>query len=147
MASRNYAPIRALARGQVIIDGSCIGAAAADPTTVRGLGITSITFVATGRYNINFTGRFERMLDFSAMVLPGTTGTTTPTVATARVVNALQPFNTTVTVSGRTVQVTRVEVFITNNTGAEALTNLAATDQLTFTAKFQNSRVRPRAGR
>jgi len=147
MASRNYAPIRALARGQVIIDGSCIGAAAADPTTVRGLGITSITFVATGRYNINFTGRFERMLDFSAMVLPGTTGTTTPTVATARVVNALQPFNTTVTVSGRTVHVTRVEVFITNNTGAEALTNLAATDQLTFTAKFQNSRVRPRAGR
>lgn len=147
MASRNYAPIRALARGQVIIDGSCIGAAAADPTTVRGLGITSITFVATGRYNINFTGRFERMLDFSAMVLPGTTGTTTPTVATARVVNALQPFNTTVTVSGRTVQVTRVEVFITNNTGAEALTNLAATDQLTFTATFQNSRSRPRAGR
>lgn len=147
MASRNYAPIRALARGQVIIDGSCIGAAAADPTTVRGLGITSITFVATGRYNINFTGRFERMLDFSAMVLPGTTGTTTPTVATARVVNALQPFNTTVTVSGRTVQVTRVEVFITNNTGAEALTNLAATDQLTFTATFQNSKARPRAGR
>ena len=147
MASRNYAPIRALARGQVIIDGSCIGNAGADPTTVRGLGITSITWVATGRYNINFTGRFERMLDFSAMVLPGTTGTTTPTVATARVVNALQPFNTTVTVSGRSVQVTRVEVFITNNTGAEALTNLAATDQLTFTAKFQNSRVRPRAGR
>ena len=147
MASRNYAPIRALARGQVIIDGSCIGNAGADPTTVRGLGITSITWVATGRYNINFTGRFERMLDFSAMVLPGTTGTTTPTVATARVVNALQPFNTTVTANGRTVQVTRVEVFITNNTGAEALTNLAATDQLTFTAKFQNSRARPRAGR
>ena len=147
MASRNYAPIRALARGQVIIDGSVIGNAGADPTTLRGLGITSVTWVAAGRYNINFTGRFERMLDFSAMVLPGTTGTTTPTVATARVVNALQPFNTTVTVSGRTVQVTRVEVFITNNTGAEALTNLAATDQLTFTAKFQNSRVRPRAGR
>ena len=147
MASRNYAPSRALARGQVIIDGSCIGNAGADPTTVRGLGITSITWVATGRYNINFTGRFERMLDFSAMVLPGTTGTTTPTVATARVVNALQPFNTTVTANGRTVQVTRVEVFITNNTGAEALTNLAATDQLTFTAKFQNSRARPRAGR
>ena len=147
MASRNYAPIKALSRGQVIIDGSCIGAAAADPTSVRGLGIASITFVATGRYNINFTGRFERMLDFSAMVLPGTTGTTTPTVATARVVNALQPFNTTVTIGGRTVLVTRVEVFITNHTGAEALTNLAATDQLTFTAKFQNSRVRPRAGR
>lgn len=147
MASRNYAPIRALARGQVIVDGSCIGNAGADPTTVRGLGITSITWVAAGRYNINFTGRFERMLDFSAMVLPGTTGTTTPTVASARVVNALQPFNTTVTVNGRTVQVTRVEVFITNNTGAEALTNLAATDQLTFTAKFQNSKARPRAGR
>lgn len=147
MASRNYAPIKALARGQVIIDGSVIGNAGADPTTLRGLGITSVTWVATGRYNINFTGRFERMLDFSASVLPGTTGTTTPTVATARVVNALQPFNTTVTVGGRTVLVTRVEVFITNNTGAEALTNLAATDQLTFKATFQNSRTRPRAGR
>jgi hypothetical protein len=45
------------------------------------------------------------------------------------------------------VLVTRVEVFITNNTGAEALTDLAATDQLTFTATFQNSKARPRAAR
>lgn len=147
MASRNYAPIRALARGQVIIDGSCIGAAAADPTTVRGLGITSITFVATGRYNINFTGRFERMLNFSACVMPGTTGTTTPVDASGRVVNALQPLNTTVTVNGRSVQVTQVEVFVTENDAAPLLINLAATDQMTFQATFQNSKARPRAGR
>jgi len=147
MASRNYAPIKALARGQVIIDGSFIGNAGADPTTLRGLGITSITWVATGRYNINFTGRFERMLDFSAMVLPGITGTTTPVDASGRVVNALQPFNTTVTVGGRTVQVTRVEVFITENDAAPLLINLSATQQLTFKATFQNSRTRPRAGR
>lgn len=147
MASRNYAPIRALARGQVIIDGSVLGAGAADPTSLRGNGITSVTRVAAGRYNINFTGRFERMLEFSASVLPGTTGTTTPTVATARVVNGLQPFNTTVTVGGRSVLVTRIEVFVTNNTGAEALTELAVGEQLTFKATFQNSRARPRAGR
>lgn len=147
MASRNYAPIRALARGQVIIDGSCIGAAAADPTTVRGLGITSITWVATGRYRINFTGRFERLLNFSACVMPGTTGTTTPVDASGRVVNALQPLNTTVTVNGRSVQVTQVEVFVTENDAAPLLINLAATDQMTFQATFQNSKARPRAGR
>lgn len=147
MASRNYAPIRALARGQVIIDGSVIGAAAADPTSLRGVGITSVTRVATGRYNINFTGRFERLLDFSAMVLPGTTGTTTPVDSSGRVVNALQPLNTTVTVGGRTVQVTRIEVFITENDAAPLLIDLPATAMLTFKATFQNSKARPRAAR
>lgn len=147
MASRNYAPIRALARGQVIIDGSVIGAAAAGPTSLRGVGITSVTRVATGRYNINFTGRFERLLDFSAMVLPGTTGTTTPVDSSGRVVNALQPLNTTVTVGGRTVQVTRIEVFITENDAAPLLIDLPATAMLTFKATFQNSKARPRAAR
>lgn len=147
MASRNYAPIRALARGQVIIDGSFIGNAGANPTSTRGNGITSITWVATGRYRINFTGRFERLLDFSACVMPGTTGTTTPVDASGRVVNALQPLNTTVTVNGRSVQVTQVEVFVTENDAAPLLINLAATDQMTFQATFQNSKARPRAGR
>lgn len=147
MASRNYAPIRALARGQVVIDGSVIGAAAADPTSLRGLGITSVTRVATGRYNINFTGRFERLLNFSACVLPGTTGTTTPVDASGRVVNALQPLNTTVTVGGRSVQVTRIEVFITENDAAPLLIDLPVTAMMTFKATFQNSRTRPRAGR
>lgn len=147
MASRNYAPIRALARGQVIIDGSFIGNAGVSPTSTRGVGITSITWVATGRYRINFTGRFERLLNFSACVMPGTTGTTTPVDASGRVVNALQPLNTTVTVNGRSVQVTQVEVFVTENDAAPLLINLAATDQMTFQATFQNSRVRPRAGR
>lgn len=147
MASRNYAPIRALARGQVIIDGSFIGNAGASPTSTRGNGITSITWVATGRYRINFTGRFERLLGFSACVMPGTTGTTTPVDASGRVVNALQPLNTTVTVNGRPVQVTQVEVFVTENDAAPLLINLAATDQMTFKATFQNSRARPRTGR
>lgn len=147
MASRNYAPIRALARGQVIIDGSFIGNAGASPTSTRGIGITSITWVATGRYRINFTGRFERLLNFSACVMPGTTGTTTPVDASGRVVNALQPLNTTVTVNGRSVQVTQVEVFVTENDAAPLLINLAATDQMTFQATFQNSKARPRAGR
>jgi hypothetical protein len=147
MASRNYAPIRALARGQVIIDGSFIGNAGASPTSTRGNGITSITWVATGRYRINFTGRFERLLDFSACVLPGTTGTTTPVDASGRVVNALQPLNTTVTVNGRSVRVTQVEVFVTENDAAPLLINLAATDQMTFKATFQNSKARPRTGR
>jgi hypothetical protein len=147
MASRNYAPIRALSRGQVVIDGSVIGAGAADPTNLLGNGITSITRVATGRYNINFTGRFARMLDFTASVLPGITGTTTPVDASGRVVNALRPLNTTVTVSGRTVLVTRVEVFITENDAAPLLIDLALTQQLTFKATFQNSVARPSRGR
>lgn len=147
MASRNYAPIKALTRGQVIVDGSFIGNAGADPTDLRGNGIISVTWVATGRYNINFTGRFERLLNFTATVLPGITGTTAPVDASGRVVNALQPLNTTVTVGGRTIPVTRVEVFVTENDAAPLLINLSATQQLTFSASFQNSRARPRASR
>ncbi len=142
MASRNYAPVRALQRGLVKVNGSTVGAGAANPTGTLGLGITNITRTAAGRYLISFTGRFRRLFHFSASVMPGITGTNAGTVALARVVNAMQPLQTTL--SG--VLVTQVEVYITNNTGAEALTDLAVGDLLTFEAVFQNSSFKPSSG-
>ena len=142
MASRNYAPDRSLMRGVTRIQGSCVGAGGANPTGRIGLGIAAITWTNTGRYLISFTGRFRRLLDFRANVMPGITGTNAGTAALSRVVNAMQPLQTTL----NGVPVTQVEVYVTNNTGAEALTNLAAGDLMTFEATFQNSSFKPSTG-
>jgi hypothetical protein len=144
MASKNFAgPDRSLNRGVVKVQGSVVGAGAADPTGRIGNGIAAVTRTALGRYLISFSGRYRRLLDFKAAVAPGITGTNAGTVALARTVNHMQPLNTTL--SGRLV--TQVEVYVTNNTGAEALTELAVGDLLTFEATFQNSTARPSRGR
>lgn len=142
MASRNYAPVRSLMRGVTRIQGSCVGAGSANPTGLIGLGIAAITWTAAGRYLISFTGRFRRLLDFRANVMPGVTGTNAGTVALSRVVNAMQPLQTTL----NGVPVTQIEVYITNNTGTEAQVQLAVGDLLTFEATFQNSSARPSVG-
>lgn len=142
MASRNYAPDRSLMRGVTRIQGSCVGAGGANPTGRIGLGIAAITWTNTGRYLISFTGRFRRLLDFRANVMPGITGTNAGTVALSRVVNSMRPLNTTV----NGLPVTQIEVYVTNNTGAEALTELAVGDLLAFEATFQNSSARPSVG-
>lgn len=147
MASKNFAPDRSLMRGVNRIQGSCVGAGAANPTGIIGNGIAAITRTAAGRYLISFSGRYRRLLHFTGSVAPGITGTNAGTTALSRVVNHMQPFNTTLSVSGRNVLVTQVEVFINNNTGAEALTDLAVGDLLTFEAAFQNSSARPSRGR
>lgn len=143
MASKNFAPDRSLMRGVSRIQGSCVGAGAANPTGIIGNGINTITRTAAGRYLISFSGRYRRLLHFTASVAPGVTGTNAGTVALSRVVNSMQPLNTTL--SGKLV--TQVEVYINNNTGAEALTDLAVGDLLTFEATFQNSAARPSRGR
>ena len=148
MASKNFAgPDRSLNRGVVKIQGSAVGAGAADPTGRIGNGIAALTRTNVGRYLISFSGRYRRLLDFKASVAPGITGTNAGTVALARVVNHMQPLNTTLTIGGRSVLVTQVEVYVTNNTGSEALTELAVGDLLTFEATFQNSIARPSRGR
>ena len=147
MASKNFSPDLSLMRGVRRIQGSFIGAGGANPTGIVGNGITAITWTAAGRYLISFSGRYRRLLDFKAIVMPGITGTNAGTVALSRVVTAMRPFNTTLTVSGRSVLVTQVEIFITNNTGAEALTDAAVGDLVSFEACFQNSNARPSRGR
>lgn len=144
MASRNFAPARALVRGVTLIHGSCLGAGGmADPTGRIGAGVVAITRTAAGRYLISFRGRYRRLLHFTASVMPGITGTNAGTAALSRVVNAMKPLNTTL----NGVLVTQVEVYINNNTGAEALTDLALNDLLTFEAVFQNSSYKPSQGR
>lgn len=142
MASRNYAPDHSLMRGVTRIQGVLTGTGASAPTITAALGVTSVARTALGRYLITFNGRFRRLLDFRANVMPGVTGTNAGTVALARVANAMQPFQTTV----NGVPVTQIEVYVTNNTGAEALTELAVGDLLTFEATFQNSSARPSVG-
>jgi hypothetical protein len=144
MASKNFAgPDRSLMRGIVKVQGSFIGAGGANPTGIVGNGITSIAWTALGRYLVTFSGQYRRMVAFNGTVLPGTTGTNAGTVALARCVTAMQPLQTTV--SGR--KVTQVEIFITNNTGTEALVDVAASTSLVFEATFQNSIARPSRGR
>lgn len=142
MASRNYAPDRSLMRGVTRIQGLLTGTGASAPTITAALGVTSVARTALGRYLITFNGRFRRMLHFTASVMPGVTGTNAGTTALSRVVNAMAPFQTTV----NGVLVTQVEVYVNNNTGAEALTELAVGDLLTFEAVFQNSAAKPSVG-
>lgn len=142
MASRNYAPDRSLMRGVTRIQGILTGTGASAPTITAALGLTSVARTAAGRFLLTFNGRFRRLLHFTAAVAPGITGTNAGTVALARVANAMAPLQTTV----NGVPVTQVEVYVTNNTGAEALTDLAVGDLLTFEATFQNSSARPSVG-
>jgi Lon protease-like protein len=142
MASRNYAPDRSLMRGVTRIQGVLTGTGASAPTITAALGVTSVARTALGRYLITFTGQFRRLLDFRANVMPGLTGTNAGTVALSRVVNSMRPLNTTV----NGLPVTQIEVYVNNNTGTEALTELAVGDLLTFEATFQNSASRPSVG-
>lgn len=142
MASRNYAPDRNLMRGVTRIQGVLTGTGASAPTITAALGVTSVARTALGRYLITFTGQYRRLLDFRANVMPGLTGTNAGTVALARVANSMRPLSTTV----NGLPVTQIEVYITNNTGAEALTELASGDLLTFEATFQNSSFKPSVG-
>lgn len=142
MASRNYAPDRSLMRGVTRIQGVLTGTGASAPTITAALGVTSVARTALGRYLITFTGQYRRLLDFRANVMPGVTGTNAGTVALSRVVNSMRPLNTTV----NGLPVTQIEVYVNNNTGAEALTELAVGDLLTFEATFQNSSFKPSVG-
>jgi hypothetical protein len=143
MASRNMAPVRSLQRGLTKIVGRLTGNGTNAPTNLLGVGIRSATREAAGRYRVVFTGRYTRLLHVGATVLPGVTGTTTPTVATARVVNALMPRDVVATGN---VLATEIEFFVTNNTGTEALTDLAAGEVLSFEVCFVNSRTPPPRG-
>jgi hypothetical protein len=144
MASKNFAgPDRSLMRGVVKVQGSVVGAAGNTITGIIGNGIETISRTAAGRILISFSGRYRRLLNFTAVVAPGVTGTNNGTVALARVCTIMQPLDTTL--NGKLV--TQVEVFITNNTATEALTDLAAGNILYFEATFQNSQARPSRGR
>lgn len=142
MASRNYAPDRSLMRGVTRIQGVLTGTGASAPTITAALGVTSVARTALGRYLITFTGQYRRLLDFRANVMPGLTGTNAGTVALSRVANAMRPLSTTV----NGLPVTQIEVYVNNNTGTEALTELASGDLLTFEATFQNSSFKPSVG-
>lgn len=142
MASRNMAPVRTLQRGLSKVVGQFTGNGTGAPTGLLGVGIISAERTAAGRYLVTFNGRYQRLLHASAQVFSGVTGGTAPTVASARCVTARAPLQTTV--GGRLV--TQVEFFVTNNTGTEALTDLASTEILSFEACFVNSRTPPPRG-
>lgn len=74
MASRNFAPLRALDREVVKVFGGGTGAANADLTAIKGAGVTSITYGASsGRYVINLADKFASLLMASFLVIDATT--------------------------------------------------------------------------
>ena len=144
MASRNMAPVRTLQRGLTKVVGRFTGAnpVTNPPVNLLGVGIISVARTAAGRYLVTFNGRYTRLLHLSACVWNGVTGGAAPAVADARVVHARAPLDAVV--GGRLV--TQVEFFVTNNTGAEAISDLGAGDVLSFEAVFVNSRTPPPRG-
>lgn len=55
--------------------GKCVGNGAANPTGLKGLGITSIVWVSTGKYTITLDDKWAALVNFSASVL-NSAGTT-----------------------------------------------------------------------
>lgn len=147
MASRNYAPIKALARGQVVIAGNFLGNGTSNPAsaTVIGNGFdpATITRVSQGLYRLTFSGQFQNLTSISAMVAKGATAATALVITDMQQVMVRNPLQTTV--SGR--KVTQVDFYVFSPDGTEALEDLATDSRLYFTLVFDNSTVRPSKGR
>lgn len=147
MASRNYAPIKALARGQVVIAGNFLGNGTSNPAsaTVIGNGFdpTTIARVSQGLYRLTFSGQFQNLTSISAMVAKGATAATALVITDMQQVMVRNPLQTTV--SGR--KVTQVDFYVFSPDGTEALEDLATDSRLYFTLVFDNSTVRPSKGR
>lgn len=130
MAARNTTDMLALLnRGDVLLTGSCVGAGAANPTSVRGNGIASITRNSSGKYTITLADKYAALRGWSFGVIDST---------------ALRHYE--VTVSAETVASTRtivIEVFGAATGVAPARSDLATTDTLRFSLHLSNSAVVP----
>lgn len=147
MAARNFSPIHALTRGQVVIAGNFLGNGTSNPASANVVGMgfdpTTITRVSLGLYRLTFSGHFDNLSSMSALIAKGATADTALVITDMQQVMARTPLKTTV--SGR--KVTQVDFYIFSPDGVEALEDLATDSRLYFTLVFDNSKARPTRGR
>lgn len=76
MAARNGSSQQyTLMRDLWTLIGKCVGNGAANPTALKGLGITSIVWVSTGKYTITLDDKWAALVGFKATVI-NSAGTT-----------------------------------------------------------------------
>lgn len=130
MAARNATHMNySMNRGQVTLTGKCVGAGAANPTGLKGIGITSITRSSSGKYVITLADNYAALLAAQFMVID----------STGLVLSS-------VFVSAETVASTKtitIEVFGGATTVAPTRRDLAATDTLRFMLTMSNTQQVP----
>lgn len=105
--------------------GKCVGNGAANPTGLKGLGITSIVWVSTGKYTITLDDKWAALVNFSATVI-NSAGTTLS-----------QCFLSAQTVA--TTKTLTLEVFGGATAAAPARRDLTSADTLLFEATLSNT--------
>lgn len=126
MAARNTIDTTGnMNRGDVILTGSCVGAATSNPTSVKGNGIASITRSSSGKYVITLSDKWKAIRDWSFNVIDSTAARHYEITVSAEDVAT----NKTIT----------IEVFGAATTVAPARSDLATTDTLKFRLMLSNS--------
>lgn len=130
MAARNGSNQQfTMVRDMWSLFGRCVGAAAADPTGLKGIGILSITRSSSGKYVITLNDKWNALLGYNFRVIDST---------------GLQHYS--ITVSAETVATTKtitIEVFAAATTVAPTRADLAATDILLIELNLSNSKQVP----
>jgi len=130
MAARVSVPFsRTMNREQVTLTGKCVGAAAANPTGLKGIGITSVTRSNTGLYTITLADKYAALLMAKFTVIDST-GTKQYTVTMSAVD----------VVSAKTINITTASAAFGS---APAVANLATTETLLFELTLSNTTQLP----
>lgn len=112
-------------RDQWELTGKCVGAAGANPTGLKGIGIASIAWVSTGLYDITLSDKWAALLDANFIAIDST--------------GLRHYIFTVVSEAVATTKVIRVKVFAAATTVAPTLANLETTDTLRFSLKLSNT--------
>ena len=107
----------------------CVGNGAANPTGVKGLGITSITWVSTGKYTVTLNRKFAGLVNVVGSVINSAGTTLSVVYASAETVASSQ----TIT----------IEVFGGINAVAPTRRDLTSADTLLLEITLQDSSVKP----
>lgn len=130
MAARNATHMNyTMNRDQISLTGKCVGAAAANPTGVKGIGIASIAYVSTGKYTITLADKYAALLGAQFTVIDSTGLTLSNVFISAETV--------------ATSKTITIEVFGGATTVAPTRRNLATTDTLKFILTMSNTQQLP----
>lgn len=131
MAARNFTEAQlTMNRDSVELTARCVGAAGANPTGFKGLGVASITWVSTGKYRVTLQDKYMGLLG-----------------ANFKVIDSTGTKHFSITITSETVATTKViefEVYSAISGTAPTRANLATTETLLVEVKLSNTSQRPR---
>lgn len=131
MAARNACEkLYSMNRESFVLTGKCVGAGAANPTGKKGIGVSTVTRTATGKYTITLEDKWAALLSLDLQVIDSTGANqftfniVSETVASTKTIN--------------------ITVFKSATAAAPAIADLATTDTLLFKIWLSNSQQLPK---